>query len=59
MIKIETGGFTINENEQAKIIAAHFKKQFTKNTLVLNKIHSQPTAMKQPFTSYCIMGLMT
>ena len=28
LIKIETGGFTINEKEQAEIIAACFKKQF-------------------------------
>ena len=45
LIKTETGGFTISE-----IIAAHFKKQSSKNTQVLNKIHSQPTAMNQPFT---------
>ena len=51
LIKTETGGFTINEKEQAEIIAAHFKKQISKNTQVLNKIHSQPTAMKQPFTT--------
>ena len=51
LIKTETGGFTINEKEQANIIAAHFKKQFSKNTQVLNKIHSQPTAMNQPFTA--------
>ena len=49
--KTETGGFTINEKEQAEIIAVHFKKQFSKNTQVLNKIHSQPTAMNQPFTA--------
>ena len=30
--KTETGGFTINEKEQAEIIAAHFKQQFSKNT---------------------------
>ena len=51
LIKTETRGFTINEKEQANIIAAHFKKQFSKNTQVLNKIHSQPTAMNQPFTA--------
>ena len=51
LIKTETGGFTINEKEQANIIAAHFKKQFSKNTQVLNKIYSQPTAMNQPFTA--------
>ena len=51
LIKIETWGFTINEKEQAEIIAAHFKKQFTKNIQVLNKTHSQPTAMNQPFTA--------
>ena len=51
LIKTETGGFTINEKEQAEIIAAHFKKQFSKNTQVLNKIHSQSTAMNQPFTA--------
>ena len=51
LIKTKTGGFTINEKEQAEIIAAHFKKQFSKNTQVLNKIHSQPTAMNQPFTA--------
>ena len=51
LIKTETGGFTINEKEQAEIITAHFKKQFSKNTQVLNKIHSQPTAMNQPFTA--------
>ena len=51
LIKTETGGFTINEKKQAEIIAAHFKKQFSKNTQVLNKIHSQPTAMNQPFTA--------
>ena len=51
LIKIETGGFIINEKEQAEIIAAYFKKQFTKNTQVLNKTHSQPTAMNQPFTT--------
>ena len=50
-IKTETGGFTVNEKEQAEIIAAHFKKQFSKNTQVLNKIHSQPTAMNQQFTA--------
>ena len=42
LIKTETGGFTNNKKEQAEIIAAHFKKQFSKNTQVLNKIfHSQ------------------
>ena len=51
LIKTETGGFTINEKEQADIIAVHFKKQFSKNTQVLNKIHSQPTATNQPFTA--------
>ena len=51
LIKTETGGFTINEKEQVEIIATHFKKQFSKNTQVLNKIHTQPTAMKQPFTA--------
>ena len=51
LIKTETGGFTINEKEQAEIITAHFKKQFSKNTQVLNKIHSQSTAMNQPFTA--------
>ena len=51
LIKTETGGFTINEKKQAEIIAAHFKKQVIKNTQVLNKIHSQPTAMNQPFTA--------
>ena len=51
LIKIETGGFIINEKEQTEIIAAYFKKQFTKNTQVLNKTHSQPTAMNQPFTT--------
>ena len=49
LTKTETGGLTINEKEQAESIAAHFKKQFSKNTQVLNKIHSQPTAMNQPF----------
>ena len=48
--KTETGGFTINEKEQAKVIAARCEKQFSKNNQVLNKIHSQPTAMNQPFT---------
>ena len=48
LTKIQTGGFTIKE--QAEIIAAHFKKQFSKNTQVLNKIHSQPTTVNQPFT---------
>ena len=28
LIEIETGGFTINEKEQAEIIATHFKKQY-------------------------------
>ena len=51
LIKTETGVFTINEKEQAEIIAAHFKKQFSKNTQILNKIHSQPTAINQPFTA--------
>ena len=51
LTKTETGGLTINEKEQAESIAAHFKKQFSKNTQVLNKIHSQPTAMNQPFTA--------
>ena len=51
LIKTQTGGFTINEKKQADIIAVHFKKQFSKNTQVLNKIHSQPTAMNQPFTA--------
>ena len=46
LIKTETGGFTINKKEQVEIIAAHFKKQFSKNTQVLNNIHSQPRAMK-------------
>ena len=50
LIKTETGEFTINKKKQADIIAAHFKKQFSKNTQVLNKIHTQPTAMNQPFT---------
>ena len=45
LIKTETGGFTINKKEQAEIIAAHFKKQFSKNTQVLKNIHSQPTAI--------------
>ena len=47
--KPETEGFTINEKEQAKIIAVHFKKQFNKITQVLNKVHSQPTKTNQPF----------
>ena len=51
LIKTETGGFTINEKEQVEIIAAHFKKQFSKNTQVLNNIHSQPRAMNPPFTA--------
>ena len=51
LIKTETGGFTINEKEQAEIITAHFKKQFSKNTQVLNKIHSQPAAKNQSFTA--------
>ena len=51
LIKTETGGFTINEKEQVEIIAAHFKKQLSKNTQVLNNIHSQPRAMNQPFTA--------
>ena len=51
LIKTETGEFTISEKEQAKIIAVHFKKQFSKNTQILNKIHSQPTATNQPFTA--------
>ena len=51
LIKTETRVFTINEKEQAEIIAAHFKKQFSKNTQILNKIHSQPTAINQPFTA--------
>ena len=46
-----TEGFTIIKKEQVAIIAAHFRKQFSKNTQVLNKIHSQPTAMNQPFTA--------
>ena len=50
LIKTETGEFTINEKEQAEIIAGHYKIQFSKNTQVLNKIHSQPTSMNQPFT---------
>ena len=29
LIKTEKKGFTINEKEQAEIIAAHFKKQFS------------------------------
>ena len=33
LIKTEIGGFTINKKEQAKIVAAHFKKQLSKNTL--------------------------
>ena len=49
--KTETGGFTINEKEQAEIIAVHFEKQFSIKTQVLNKIHSQPTSMNQPFTA--------
>ena len=51
LIKTETGGFTINKKEQAEIIAAHFEKQFSKNTQVLKNIHSQPTAINQPFTA--------
>ena len=51
LIKTETGRFTINEKEQAEIIAAHFNKQFSKNTQVLSKIHSQPTPINQPFTT--------
>ena len=51
LIKTETGGFTINKKEQPEIIATHFKKQFSKNAQVLIKIHTQPTAMKQPFTA--------
>ena len=51
LIKTETGRFTINEKEQAEIIAAHFNKQFIKNTQVLSKIHSQPTSINQPFTT--------
>ena len=45
-----TEGFTIIKKEDA-IITAHFRKQFSKNTQVLIKIHSQPTAMNQPFTT--------
>ena len=51
LIKTETGGFTINEKEQAEIIVTHFKKQFSKSTQVRNKIYSQPTAMNQLFTA--------
>ena len=51
LIKTKTGEVTINEKEQAEIIAADFKKQFSKNTQVLKKIHSQPTAMNQSFTA--------
>ena len=51
LIKTEAGGFFINKKEQTKITAAHFKKQFSKNTQVLNKIHAQPTAMNQSFTA--------
>ena len=46
-----TEGFTIIKKEQDAIITAHFRKQFSKNTQVLIKIHSQPTAMNQPFTT--------
>ena len=56
LIKTEAGGFFINKKEQTKITAAHFKKQFSKNTQVLNKIHSQPTAMNQSFTAEEIKG---
>ena len=46
-----TEGFTIIKKEQDAIITARFRKQFSKNTQVLIKIHSQPTAMNQPFTT--------
>ena len=46
-----TEGFTSIKKEQDAIITAHFRKQFSKNTQVLIKIHSQPTAMNQPFTT--------
>ena len=51
LIKTQTAGFTINEKNQTDIIAVHFKKQFSKNTQVLNKIHSQSTAMNHLFTA--------
>ena len=51
LIKSQTAGFTINEKNQTDIIAVHFKKQFSKNTQVLNKIHSQSTAMNHLFTA--------
>ena len=49
LIKTETQGFTINEKEQAEIIAVQCI--FSKSTQGLNKIHSQPTAINQPFTT--------
>ena len=45
LIKTKTGRFTINKKELAEIIAAHFRKQFSKNTEVLHKIHSQPISI--------------
>ena len=45
LIKTKTGRFTINKKELAEIIAAHFRKQFSKNTEVLQKIHSQPISI--------------
>ena len=41
--------YTANEQEQTKLIASYFEKQFHKNQLLLPNI--PPTAMKIPFTS--------
>ena len=42
LIKTETGGFTINGQKQAEIIAAHFKKSLVKKS---------KSTIKNPFTT--------
>ena len=48
LIRTETGELTANENDQAKIIAKHFKSQFHKEHT--NVVSKEPVAMKNPFT---------
>ena len=57
LIKTETGGFTINKKEQAKIVAAHFKKQLSKNTLSTKQnpltANSDEPAINYGRNNYC------
>ena len=46
LVETDTWRLTTNENEQSKLIQAHFKKQFSKELAEVSKI--KPTAIKQP-----------